>query len=99
MNDTVENNNLGSSDIQYKTKGIRLDTIVKLDDVVVSSTRSERKSAMAYSKLNKQEIKEQNLGQDLPYLLNQQPSVVTTSDAEPVLVTPVSAFVVRMQHV
>ncbi|HRG53687.1 MAG TPA: TonB-dependent receptor [Bacteroidia bacterium] len=65
-------------------KGIKInsgDTIVKLDDVIVSSTRSERRSAMAYSKLNKQEIKEQNLGQDLPYLLNQQPSIVTTSDA------------------
>jgi iron complex outermembrane receptor protein len=36
---------------------------------------------MAYSNLSKQKIKEQNLGQDLPYLLNQQTSVVTTSDA------------------
>ncbi|HSH67237.1 MAG TPA: TonB-dependent receptor [Bacteroidia bacterium] len=50
-------------------------------DVIVSSTRTNHSSAMAYSDLNKQQIAEQNLGQDLPYLLNQQPSVVTTSDA------------------
>jgi iron complex outermembrane receptor protein len=52
-----------------------------LDDVTVSSTRTDHKSAMAYSDINKQQIAEQNLGQDLPYLLNQQTSVVTTSDA------------------
>ncbi len=52
-----------------------------LDAVVVSATRTDNKSAMAYSNLNKAQISEQNLGQDLPYLLNQQPSVVTTSDA------------------
>jgi iron complex outermembrane receptor protein len=54
---------------------------VGLKDIVVNSTRADRKSAMAYSDVNKQQITEQNLGQDLPYLLNQQTSVVTTSDA------------------
>lgn len=52
-----------------------------LEEIVVEATRSDSRSAMAYSTLNKRQIKEQNLGQDLPYLLNQQPSVVTTSDA------------------
>src|SRR6185295_13859054 len=50
-------------------------------DIIVSSNRVDHRSAMAYSSLNKQQIEQQNLGQDLPYLLNQQPSVVTTSDA------------------
>lgn len=54
---------------------------VLMDEVIVSSTRVDDKSAMAYTNINKQQIAEQNLGQDLPYLLNQQPSVVTTSDA------------------
>ncbi len=54
---------------------------VLMDEIIVSSTRVDERSAMAYSNLNKQQIAEQNLGQDLPYLLNQQPSVVTTSDA------------------
>ena len=57
-----------------------LDTTA-LQNVIVSSNRIDHRSAMAYSELNKQKISEQNLGQDLPYLLNQQPSVVTTSDA------------------
>jgi iron complex outermembrane receptor protein len=52
-----------------------------LDQVVVSSTRTDHKYGMAYSNVYKEQIAEQNLGQDLPYLLNQQPSVVTTSDA------------------
>ena len=52
-----------------------------MEEVIVSSTRVDDKSAMAYSSVNKQQIAEQNLGQDLPYLLNQQASVVTTSDA------------------
>ncbi len=54
---------------------------VLMDEVVVSSTRVDDKSGMAYSNINKEQIAEQNLGQDLPYLLNQQTSIVTTSDA------------------
>lgn len=54
---------------------------VLMDEVIVSSTRVNEKSAMAYSNMSKEQIAEQNLGQDLPYLLNQQPSVVVTSDA------------------
>ena len=50
-----------------------------MEEVIVKATRAEDKSAMAYTNLK--EIAEQNLGQDLPYLLNQQPSVVLTSDA------------------
>lgn len=56
------------------------DTVIS-KAITVSSTRVDHRSAMAYSNLDKTQISEQNLGQDLPYLLNQQPSVVTTSDA------------------
>ena len=54
---------------------------VLMDEVVVSATRVTDKSAMVYSTISKEQIAEQNVGQDLPFLLNQQPSVVTTSDA------------------
>lgn len=57
------------------------DQMILMDEVVVKSTRVNELSGMAYGNLDKKEISEQNLGQDLPYLLNQQPSVVTTSDA------------------
>lgn len=51
------------------------------DEVVVSATRAGRQSGMAYSHVSAQTLEKQNLGQDLPVLLNFQPSVVTTSDA------------------
>jgi iron complex outermembrane receptor protein len=54
---------------------------IGLKNVVVNATRADRKSAMAYSNIDNKKIAEQNLGQDLPYLLNQQTSIVTTSDA------------------
>lgn len=54
---------------------------VSLEEVIVHSTRADARSAMPFSKVTKEDIKKQNLGQDLPWLLNQLPSVVTTSDA------------------
>lgn len=57
------------------------ESTVLMDEVIVAATRVDDRSAIAYSTLSKPQIEEQNLGQDLPYLLNQLPSVVTTSDA------------------
>lgn len=51
------------------------------DEVVVSSTRAEENSGVAHTNVSKEEIATQNYGQDLPYVLNNQTSVVTTSDA------------------
>jgi iron complex outermembrane receptor protein len=52
-----------------------------LNEVVVSATRANEKTGMAFSNVSKVEISKQNLGQDLPFLLNQMPSVVVSSDA------------------
>ncbi|GLB48433.1 TonB-dependent receptor [Neptunitalea lumnitzerae] len=54
---------------------------VQLEAVSVSSTRVTEKSPVTFSNLSKQEIKKRNLGQDIPFLLNYLPGVVTTSDA------------------
>jgi iron complex outermembrane recepter protein len=51
------------------------------DEVIVSATRANAKSAMAYSDIDKEYLQKQNLGQDIPQLLNFTPSLVTTSDA------------------
>ena len=51
------------------------------DGIIVSSTRANEKTPMTFSSISNKEIKAQNLGQDLPLLLNWSPSVVTTSDA------------------
>jgi iron complex outermembrane recepter protein len=52
-----------------------------LNEVIVNATRASEKSAMSFSNVSQKEIKKQNLGQDLPFLLNQLPSVVVSSDA------------------
>ena len=65
-----------------KTLEIELqENVILMDAIIVSSTRVDDKSGLAFSTIKKEEIQEQNTGQDLPYLLNQQTSVVTTSDA------------------
>lgn len=51
------------------------------DEVIVTSTRVDDKSGTAFANVNKEEIEANNFGQDLPYLLGNQTSVVTTSDA------------------
>jgi iron complex outermembrane receptor protein len=51
------------------------------DEVIINATRANDKSAMAYSTVTAEAIDKQNLGQDLPVLLNFTPSLVSTSDA------------------
>lgn len=51
------------------------------DEVIVSATRADNKTPITETTVNKEEIEKQNLGQDLPFLLNWTPSLVTTSDA------------------
>ncbi len=51
------------------------------DEVLVNATRANTKSGMAYTDVSKEELQKQNLGQDIPQLLNFTPSLVTTSDA------------------
>ncbi|MBA4851966.1 TonB-dependent receptor [Emticicia sp. BO119] len=55
--------------------------IKELNEVVVKSTRANEKTGMAFTNVYQRDIKKQNLGQDMPFLLNQLPSVVVSSDA------------------
>ncbi|MBO3699371.1 TonB-dependent receptor [Roseivirga sp. E12] len=52
-----------------------------LADVIVTGTRATEKTPTTFTNVSSEEIRKQNLGQDLPFLLNWIPSVVTTSDA------------------
>lgn len=56
-------------------------SIVEADEVFVRATRTAQNSGFTYTNLNKKELAKNNFGQDLPYLLNQTPSAVVTSDA------------------
>ncbi|NQW76998.1 MAG: TonB-dependent receptor [Cytophagales bacterium] len=51
------------------------------DEVTVKALRADENSAMAFSNVSAAELGKNNLGQDMPNLLNFTPSVVTTSDA------------------
>jgi len=52
-----------------------------LEPVEVKATRAAENAPFAKTTITKQEIRNANLGQDLPFLLNQTPSVVVNSDA------------------
>lgn len=56
-------------------------TSYEKDAVVVSSTRANRNTSTAYTDLDIETIEERNFGQDIPVLLELEPSVVSTSDA------------------
>ncbi len=53
----------------------------KLEEVLIKSVRVEADSPITHSNLTAKELEKRNLGQDIPYMLNYLPSVVTTSDA------------------
>jgi iron complex outermembrane receptor protein len=51
------------------------------EEVTVNGTRAAKNDPTTFTNLNKQQIAKNNLGQDLPFLLDQTPSFVTQSDA------------------
>jgi iron complex outermembrane recepter protein len=50
-------------------------------DVMVSATRAGEHSPMAYSAVTKNQVRRQNSGYDMPYILSLTPSFVETSEA------------------
>lgn len=57
------------------------ESAVVSDAVVISAVRATRNTPSTFTMISKEEMNRRNLAQDLPYLLNLEPSVVTTSDA------------------
>jgi iron complex outermembrane recepter protein len=65
-----------------ETLTIKLEpTRVLTEEVLVSASRAGQKSPVAYTTIGKENIKNSNLGQDIPYLMSYTPSFVATSDA------------------
>ncbi len=54
---------------------------IRLQEVLLNATRLRDKAPFSFTNISKEAIESKNLGQDLPVLLDQLPSVVTTSDA------------------
>ncbi|HVI45018.1 MAG TPA: TonB-dependent receptor, partial [Chitinophaga sp.] len=86
---------LQASYLGYKTYSItitaangRQQTDIALEEtglfvkpVEISSLRAGKNAPFTSSTVTKEDIKKENLGQDLPMLMNQQPGVVANSDA------------------
>ncbi|MHC2990671.1 TonB-dependent receptor [Pontibacter sp. HJ8] len=54
---------------------------LRTGEVVISATRANEKTGTTFTNVSREELQERNFGQDLPYLLEQTPSVVVNSDA------------------
>jgi iron complex outermembrane receptor protein len=63
------------------TVSAQADSIVGLEPVEVRSLRAGKTAPFTRTNLTKTQIEKNNLGQDLPFILNQTPSVVVNSDA------------------
>ncbi|MEQ8908246.1 MAG: TonB-dependent receptor [Vicingaceae bacterium] len=65
-----------------ETMTIRLEQkSYQTDEVIITSTRVSKNAPATATNVTKEEIGKNNLGQDIPYLLQQTPSAVSTSDA------------------
>lgn len=70
--------------LQGATENLKVTLTAKsyqVDEFIVSATRANSSTPMAVQEVSKEELNKQNLGQDLPILLNYTTSMVTTSDA------------------
>ena len=53
--------------------------VISLQEVEIISTRATGTTPVAFTNVSKEQLKKQNFGQDIPYLLSFTPSVLTTS--------------------
>ncbi|WP_460676366.1 TonB-dependent receptor [Hymenobacter coalescens] len=58
-----------------------LPAAVLTGEAVVTAQRANDRTGTAYTNVSREQLQQRNFGQDLPYLLDQTPSVVVTSDA------------------
>lgn len=67
----------GNKTIDFTLKA----TSFMAEEVIVESTRANEKTPVTFSVVEKEALESKNMGQDLPYMLSMEPSLVTTSDA------------------
>lgn len=53
---------------------------VLCDEVVVTSARGEKKEPLVFSDISKEKLQEKNIGAALPYVMETEPSMVSTSE-------------------
>src|SRR5690606_22975577 len=72
------------TEVKAPAKGLEilLDPIALLtEEFIVSATRAGATTPTTFQSITREELSNNNLGQDLPFLLNHTPSVITHSDA------------------
>lgn len=63
------------------TRDVQLEVSPLLaDEVVISATRAGDQTPIAFTNMNQEQIEDNNVGIDMPYLLEQTPSLVVSSD-------------------
>ena len=67
--------------ITYSQNQDSISIIKRLEEVNVNAIRANSKTPIAFTNINKNQIINKNLGQDLPIIVSMSPSLVTTSDA------------------
>ena len=78
--ETVNRDLAVTSDTDLGEIVMRLSALA-VEEVIVTATRAGEKSPVAFTNMEKEEIRSRNFGQDVPYLLAMTPSLVTSSDA------------------
>ena len=73
--------NIYSQNIQNNQSLDSIADIVNLDEVTVNSLRAKDNSPVPFVNISKKDLENTNLAQDLPTLLKNLPSVLTTSDS------------------
>ena len=72
--------------------------VIDLQEVEIISTRATGTTPVAFTNINKDQLKKQNFGQDLPYLLSMTPSAITTSDSGAGIGYTTLRVAVRTEH-
>ena len=70
--------------------------VISLQEVEIISTRATGTTPVAFTNVSKEQLKKQNFGQDLPYLLSMIPSALQQVMQEPVSVIPPCAYAAQM---
>lgn len=85
---TLKITHIGYKDYLTSSSTIKTNTVIQLElariqsqEAFVLATRAKENSATTFKDLNKEDIRKNNLGQDIPYLLDQTPGVIIGSDA------------------
>ncbi len=76
----ITSQNIDLQSIILRENTNKFDILVVTPIIVASPLRANTKTPMTYYNMSKEELEANNLGQDVPYLLQMTPSTVVTSD-------------------